>query len=269
MCGRFSLVSDPARLAAELDVVDEASSPPPGLRPGTGPRAPRFNIAPTTTIAVLCRDVPAAVDSGGGDAPPRGAAEPQQVPLLRAMRWGLVPPWARDSDKVPTLFNARVETAAEKPSFRSAVRRRHCAVPMDGWYEWVPGESGGRRPAKQPFHMSPPDDSGLLMAGLWEVRRDPDDDTVVHQSCTILTTEALGPLTAVHDRMPLVVPDGALGDWLDPQCIGDPRELLDRRRLQEWAEWIRIDPVSTAVSNVRNDGPELVRPIELGGDTLF
>lgn len=267
MCGRFSLASDPALLAAELDAVDEATVPPPGLRPDTGPRSPRFNIAPTTTVAVLCRDVPRAESASDGDRGPQGAAEPERV--LRAMRWGLIPSWARDTDSLPTLFNARVETAAEKPSFRSAVRRRHCAIPMDGWYEWVPADTGGRRGSKQPFHMSPPDGTGLLMAGLWEGRRDPADDTVVELSCTILTTEAVGPLAAVHDRMPLVVPPGALDEWLDPQRSGDPRELVDRGRLTDWAEWIAIEPVSTAVSNVRNDGPELVRPVELGGDTLF
>lgn len=258
MCGRFSLSSDPAQLAVELDAVDEASAPPPGLWPDQPPRAPRFNIAPTTTIPVL-------------------ASDDRRERLVRAMRWGLVPSWARDTTKLPTLFNARVETAAEKPSFRAAVSRRHCVIPMDGWYEWVPGEAatpGGRAGPKQPFHMTLPGDEGLLMAGLWEARRDPEDESVTQLSCTILTTEALGPLRRVHDRMPLVVDPSVLEDWLDPSTIRDPRELVDGAGgdLAQWAESVEISPVSRAVSSVRNDGPELVRPLDPGGaaeETLF
>ncbi|GAA1705635.1 MULTISPECIES: SOS response-associated peptidase [Dietzia] len=264
MCGRFSLSSDPARLAVELDAVDEASSPPPGLWPDRGPVSPRFNIAPTTTVPALVLDAPRErLDDPAG---------PRRI--LRAMRWGLVPSWARDPGRLPTLFNARVETAFEKPSFRTAVARRHCVVPMDGWYEWVPGEPatpGGRAGPKQPFHMSLPGDEGLLMAGLWEARRDPGDQTVTQLSCTILTTEALGPLRRVHDRMPLVVHPSVVSDWLDPSVIGDPRALVDGAGgdLGQWADSVEIRPVSRAVSNVRNEGPELVRPVDPSAGMLF
>lgn len=278
MCGRFSLSSDPARLAVELDAVDEASAPPPGLAPAEGPLAPRFNIAPTTTIPVLALDIPrerydegrahaAAGAAGGADA-----AAPTRV--MRAMRWGLVPSWARDSQKLPNLFNARVETAFEKPAFRAAVRRRHCVIPMDGWYEWVPGgpaTPGGKAGPKQPFHMSMPGDRGLLMAGLWETRRDPDDESVTQLSCTILTTEAVGPLRQVHERMPLVVSPDILADWLDPGVTGDPRALVDGAGydLAQWADAVEIRPVSRAVSGVRNDGPELVRRVDPDEGMLF
>ncbi|MFL0579745.1 SOS response-associated peptidase [Dietzia sp. 179-F 9C3 NHS] len=261
MCGRYSLTSDPAQLAMELDAVDRASAPPPGLWPAEPPRSPRYNIAPTTTIPVLARE---ALDEGAGP-----------VRVLHAMRWGLVPSWVREGDRLPTLFNARVETAFAKPSFRAAVRRRHCVVPMDGWYEWVPGEPGpgGKPGPKQPYWMSLPGDEGLLMAGLWEARRDPADESVTQLSCTILTTEALGPLRAVHDRMPLVVDPAVLSDWLDPAAIGDPRALVDGAGgdLGEWADRVEIRPVSRAVSSVRNEGPELVRPLAPGPaeETLF
>ncbi|EYT64112.1 hypothetical protein H483_0105595 [Dietzia sp. UCD-THP] len=264
MCGRFSLSSDPARLAVELDAVDEASSPPPGLWPDRGPVSPRFNIAPTTTIPALVLDAP------------RERLDPSGTPrrVLRSMRWGLVPSWARDPVRLPTLFNARVETAFEKPSFRTAVARRHCVVPMDGWYEWVPGQpatSGGRAGPKQPFHMSLPGTEGLLMAGLWEARRDPTDQSVTQLSCAILTTEALGPLRRVHDRMPLVVDPSVVSDWLDPSVIGDPRALVDGAGgdLGRWADRVEIRPVSRAVSNVRNEGPDLVRPVDPTAGMLF
>lgn len=266
MCGRFSLFSDPARLALELDAIDEASAPPPGLVPAEGPRSPRFNIAPTTTIPVLALDIPR--ERYGEEQ----EASPQRV--VRAMRWGLVPSWVRQGQKLPILFNARVETAFEKPSFRAAVSRRHCVIPMDGWYEWVPGEPatpGGKAGPKQPFHMRMPGDRGLLMAGLWEARRDPEDESLTQLSCTILTTEALGPLRQVHERMPLVVSPEVLADWLDPGVIGDPRALVDGAGydLAQWADAVEIHPVSRAVSNVRNDGPELVRPVDPDDGMLF
>lgn len=286
MCGRFSLSSDPALLAVELDAVDEATSPPPGLFPASAPRAPRFNIAPTTTIPVLALDVPrserlvepagTAATAGQGATPGPGAAAGTATPrrVLRAMRWGLVPSWAGDSQRLPNLFNARVETAYSKPSFRSAVARRHCVIPIDGWYEWVAGEPatpGGKAGPKQPYFMSLPGDRGLLMAGLWETRRDPVDETVTQLSCTILTTEALGSLRRVHDRMPLVVRPEVLGDWLDPAVMRDPRALVDGAGgdLGEWAESVEIRPVSRAVSTVRNDGPELVRPVDPAEGMLF
>lgn len=269
MCGRFSLSSDPAQLAMELDAVDEASAPPPGLVPDAGPRAPRFNIAPTTTIPVLTLDVPR-------ERLDEAAAPDGPVRVMRAMRWGLVPSWTKESARLPNLFNARVETAFEKPSFRAAVARRHCVIPMDGWYEWVPGATaapgvagapGGKPGPKQPFHMSMPGDEGLLMAGLWEARRDPTDEAITQLSCTMLTTEALGPLRQVHHRMPLVVHPGVLSDWLDPAVMADPRALVDGAggSLEQWAHSVEIRPVSRAVSSVRNEGPELVRPIEPAG----
>ena len=201
-----------------------------------------------------------------------GPAAPRRV--LRAMRWGLVPSWTKESQRLPTLFNARVETAASKPAFRAAVARRHCVVPMDGWYEWVPGEPaapGAKAGPKQPYFMSLPGDRGLLMAGLWEARRDPVDPSVSQLSCTILTTEALGPLRRVHDRMPLAVHPDLVADWLDPAVIGDPRALVDGAGgdLGEWAESVEIRPVSRAVSNVRNEGPELVRPVDPTEGMLF
>lgn len=264
MCGRYSLQSDPAQLAVDLDALDLASSPAAGNVPSEGPRAPRFNIAPTTTIPAL-------------------AAGGERRELL-AMRWGLVPSWTKDPRDLPNLFNARSETAASKPSFRSAVRRRHAVVPMDGWYEWVPAPApheGGTKGPKQPFFMSLPGEAGLHMAALWERWTMPtaDDDAApdlfahaesgdaqpaperVMYSCAILTTEALGPLRAVHHRMPLVVPPEKLDAWLDPEVITDPLDLVDADELTAWAETIEIRPVSRAVSNVRNDGPELLDPV--------
>lgn len=250
MCGRYNLTSDPAQLAVELDAVDEAGTPPPRFSPSSGPRAPRYNIAPTTTIPVLARDVPEGHE---------GPAER----VLRAMRWGLVPSWAKPDKKLPNLFNARVESASEKPSFRAAVRRRHCVVPMDGWYEWVPGSetAGGKPGPKQPYYMTSTDGTGLLMAGLWEARTAPDDPDITELSCTILTTAAEGRLQRVHERMPLVVPENMCDAWLDPTVIGDPREIVDAVDLGARAETLELRPVSRAVSSVRNDGPELIRPL--------
>lgn len=109
------------------------------------------------------------------------------------------------------------------------------------------------------------------MAGLWEARQDPNDESITQLSCTILTTEALGSLRQVHDRMPLVVSPEIVSDWLDPTVIGDPRALVDGAGgdLAQWAESVEIRPVSRLVSNVRNDGPELVRPVGPDEGMLF
>ena len=143
MCGRFSLSSAPAQLALELDAVDEASAPPVGLHPDTAPPTPRFNIAPTTTVPVLTLDVPReSLDEAVGPAAPRR--------VLRAMRWGLVPSWTKESQRLPTLFNARVETAASKPAFRAAVARRHCVVPMTAGTSGYPVNPPPRAPRRSP-----------------------------------------------------------------------------------------------------------------------
>jgi putative SOS response-associated peptidase YedK len=170
-----------------------------------------------------------------------------------------VPHWAKDPSGAARLINARVETAHEKPSFREAFARRRCLLPADGYYEWV-GEKNDRRP----YFIRSAGGGGLTMAGLFEFWRDPtrdrDDPGAWLGTCTILTTTASDSLGHIHDRQPLFVSPDAYTAWLDPSA-SDPAWL---RTLLATApgSGLAAVPVSKAVNDVRNSGPELIEPIE-------
>ena len=200
------------------------------------------------------------------------------VRSIRVMRWGLVPHWAKDPKIGSRLINARAESAGRKPAFRDALARRRCLLPADGWYEWQRSNSpsgsfhsGSFRSgsSKQPFFITPADGSGLAMAGLWSTWRLPPAEPAIRLpghtappvvSCAVLTTDAVGPLAEIHDRMPLILPDQAWRAWLDPDS-DDPGGLLAPPP-EQLVHALELRPVSTAVNNVRHDGPELVERVE-------
>jgi putative SOS response-associated peptidase YedK len=166
------------------------------------------------------------------------------------------------------MINARMETVAEKPAYKRAFAVRRCLLPADGYFEWYPTEEKTKagKPRKQPFFIHPVDGGILAMAGLYEIWKDPtraeDDPELFRWTCTVLTTQAEDDLGDIHDRMPLMVPRDRWGAWLDP-ALSDRDELLP---LLEPAAPGRLEafPVSTLVSNVRNNGPELLEPLPLG-----
>lgn len=263
MCGRYAVTTDPAKLAAEIDAVNEVPAvqetplqqTPAEETDRDEPRSPRppgtnYNVAPTTTVmSVVKRHSP---------------DNPDDAPLLRirAMRWGLVPVWAKEVGKGPLLFNARAETAAEKSSFRSSVKSRRCLIPMDGWYEWQKGPAGANgKPTKIPYFMSPKDGTRLFMGGLWSVWRPKDAPrgTEPLLSCTILTADAVGDLRDIHDRMPLIMPFEHWDDWLNPDHTA-PDELFAAPS-EEVAAAIDIREVPPLVNRVANNGPELLSPV--------
>jgi len=211
MCGRFAVTTDPARLAARIDAVDETG------RPFT----PNYNVAPATDIAAVLAD---------------------DRRRIRLLRWGLVPPWAKDGAR--PLINARAETLTTSPAFRSAARQRRCLVPMDGYYEWRPAAEGAAR--KTPFYFFRADGSPLLVAGLWDARPTP--------SCTIVTTAAPARFADVHDRMPLILGAADWDRWLDP---GEPAPA-DLLAGAPDVGGIELREVSTLVNRVANNGPELI-----------
>jgi putative SOS response-associated peptidase YedK len=261
MCGRYAVTTDPATLAAELDALNEV--PARYERSGGDPQAKRvaanYNVAPTNQVLTLV-----SRHDEEGDTPRR---------RIRSMRWGLVPHWSKDPSKGPVLFNARSESVAEKASFRTAMKSKRCLVPMDGWYEWKVGESqaAGKRAAKQPFFMTPADGSRLCMAGLWSVWHPPGEraeDAEPLLSCAILTTDSVGPLAEVHDRMPLIMTPDKWDRWLDPDHRADD-ELLAPPSVAV-AQSIEIRPVRPLVNSVRNNGAELVERLdEQWSETLF
>ncbi|WP_110182617.1 SOS response-associated peptidase [Nocardioides solisilvae] len=247
MCGRYASSRRPEDLVEEFEV---ATSRVPA------PLAADWNVAPTKEVYAVLERPPR---STGRDEEP---AERQ----LRVLTWGLVPSWAKDPSIGNRMINARVETVAEKPAFRKAFAARRCLLPADGYYEWYPTSALTRagKPAKQPFFIRPRDHGVLAMAGLYEIWRDPtrdeDDPARFRWTCTVLTTEAEDDLGHIHDRMPLTVDRERWAEWLDPTASGaDLRGLLTPAapgRLEAY-------PVATLVSNVRNNGPELVEPLPL------
>jgi putative SOS response-associated peptidase YedK len=169
--------------------------------------------------------------------------------VLDTARWGLVPPWAKDTRGGARMINARSETVATSPAFAPSFARRRCLVPADGWFEWV--RSGKER---QAYYMTPADGSALALAGIWS----PWGPEAL-LTCSVLTTAAIGGLARVHDRMPLILPRERWADWLAGG--GDPGELLQPMTQSELAT-IELRPVGPAVGNVRNNGAHLIEPLE-------
>jgi len=155
---------------------------------------------------------------------------------------------------------------AEKPAYRRAFAARRCLLPADGYFEWYPTEEKTKagKPRKQPFFIRPEDGGVLAMAGLYEIWRDPtreeDDPERFRWTCTVLTTEAEDAVGHIHDRMPLAVDPDRWKAWLDPETPKD--SLLDLLVPAQQGNLVAY-PVSTAVGNVRNNGPELVEPLPL------
>ncbi|WP_407287858.1 SOS response-associated peptidase [Streptomyces sp. BP-8] len=239
--------------------------------------APSWNVAPTDPVHVVL------------ERPLKGEAAaafpPGPVRQLRTLKWGLVPSWSKSPEGAARMINARSETVHEKPSFRQAFATRRCLLPGDGYFEWVTDaaerqlEEQGRkkRSRKQPYFVTPADGSVMAMAGLYEFWRDrtlPGDHPLAWWvTCTVVTTEAEttplagadggeGPqsLAEIHPRMPLALTPDRWDAWLDPART-DPDAL--RGLLSPPPPGLmRAYPVPTEVSNVRNNGPELLTELD-------
>lgn len=159
--------------------------------------------------------------------------------------------------KAHRLINARADKVATSPAFRSAVRSKRCLVPMDGWYEWRvdPDATPGRPNAKTPFFLHRHDGALLFTAGLWSVWKSYRSAPPL-LSCTVITTDAVGELAEIHDRMPLLLAEEDWDDWLNPDAPPDPELLARPPDVRD----IALRQVSTLVNNVRNNGPELLEP---------
>lgn len=241
MCGRYYLVTSIETIARLFGV--NLNRPTPTL-------SPRYNIAPQQMIPVV------RGGASGGD----GARE------IAMVSWGFVPSWTKDLKDARKPINARCETAAQTPMFRSAVRERRCIVPADGWYEWQVDPATGQ---KTPQLMRVLDEAGnpacFAMAGVWEGWRSREPDParrIEHESCAIITTPAAKACAHVHDRMPAILPmDGstrAIDRWLDPN-EKDAAALASLLVPFETAT-LAITRVSRRVNSPRNEGKELIEP---------
>lgn len=220
MCGRFAL------FAAGDEVAKRFQLPEPTLF------EPRYNIAPTQPVASV-----------------RATATGHELAWLR---WGLIPSWVTDPAIGNRLINARCETVAEKPSFRSAFRQRRCLVPASGFYEWQKRGAG----RKQPYFIRPHDGGLFALAGLWERWHDPQGELV--ETCTILTTEANQLMRPLHDRMPVIVDPASDSVWLDPRSSADALRSLF---VPFGSERMEAIAVSSWVSDPKHEGPKCVAPV--------
>ncbi|TDD84730.1 SOS response-associated peptidase [Actinomadura rubrisoli] len=265
MCGRYATSRARQELLDEfqvqLDAVDEDIQPD-------------YNVAPT-------KQVPAVLTRRPRDAP----EEEEAVRQLRTLRWGLVPSWAKDLSIGSRMINARVETAHEKPSYRRAFAKRRCLLPADGYFEWyvlqdqdqdaaadpAKAQKKSKKPQKQPFFIRPKDGAVMAIAGLYELWKSPEDEWV--WTCTVITTDAPDDLGRIHDRMPMIVEPDRWEAWLDPALteVEEVRGLL----VPAMAGTMDAYPVSKAVNNVKNNGPQLIEPSTNGdssgnhSDTLY
>lgn len=221
MCGRYASARSVDDIASAFGIRDGDVEDPP---------AADWNIAPT-------KDVPAVLV--------RGTRR-----VLTSVRWGLVPSWADDPSIGPRLINARIETVADKPAFKSALESRRCLLPADGWYEWATRPDGSR----QPYFLTPVDGSVLAFAGLWETWYDAEGRPLV--TATVLTGAAPADLAGVHDRAPVVLGPDHWDAWLDPRTA-DAHKLVTPTTTGV----VVPHPVSDAVGDVRSNGPQLTERI--------
>lgn len=222
MCGRYALYGPISRLSERFAASIDALPADFG---------PRYNAAPMQMLPVV-RQRP------GGER------------VAHLLRWGLLPGWAKDPGIATRLINARAETLAEKPAFRTAYRARRCIVPASGFYEWkaVPG-------GKQPYYIQPANDELFGLAGLWERWTRPEGTPI--DTFTVITTAANATMQALHERMPVILQPADYGPWLS-------RDTAPERLGQLLAPcpdgMLSMHPVSKAVGNVRNEGARLIAP---------
>ena len=219
MCGRYSLIADIGELQERF-----------GFDGSELTHTPRYNVAPTQMALTV---------TNGSER--RGSY----------MRWGLIPSWAKSASVGTRMINARAETVAEMPSFRTALQRRRCLVLADGFYEWQ-GKGSSRRPMRITMASGEP----FAFAGLWDAWRDPKGEVV--RSCAIITTSANESLSPIHDRMPVILPRELESLWLDHD-IQDPAALDGILRPYP-ADAMEAYEVSSLVNSPANDGPEVVVP---------
>jgi putative SOS response-associated peptidase YedK len=231
MCGRFAFTASLEELLAVFGLLDVENFPP------------RYNIAPTQPILLVI--------AGSGREP--GSNLPDRRAMLA--RWGFIPSWTKDPNDLPAHFNARSETAAEKASFKAAMRHRRVLIPASGFYEWR--RAGDRH--SQAFWVRPRHGGIVAFAGLMETYAEPGGSEI--DTAAILTTAASGDIAHIHDRMPVVIKPEHFEKWLDCRT-SEPRDVAHLLRPPEEGVFEAI-PVSDKVNKVANTGPDLQQRVEI------
>jgi putative SOS response-associated peptidase YedK len=220
MCGRYTITSPPEAIRALFRYEQQPNFPA------------RHNVSPTQPIPIV-----------------RLANGKRQFALVR---WGLLPSWVKDPRSFSLIINARGESVLDKPAFQAAMRRRRCLIPADGFYEWR-GE-GGR---KQPYYIRLKTGEPMALAGVWETWTGPNGEEL--ETAAIVTTTANRQLSAIHHRMPVIVPPEAFDFWLD--CAEADAETAAALIVPAGEGLLEVYPVSTAVNRVANDMPALIEPV--------
>jgi putative SOS response-associated peptidase YedK len=218
MCGRYTLRTPVDSLVGTFEIEEYPSS-----------ITPNYNVAPTQEVAAVVED--------------------DDKRKLEMFHWGLIPSWAKDPAIGNKMINARAETVSEKPSFRSAFKKRRCLILADGFYEWKKTDDG-----KQPYHVKMEDGSPFAFAGLWETWKDGPEI----RSCTIITTEANDLMNEIHHRMPVILPPEDYDMWLDPDF--EEKEALTSLLKPYPADAMEAYPVSKRVNKPSNNEPSVVEP---------
>ena len=235
MCGRFALSAMLTDIAEEFSTSAEPNRTLPV----------DWNIKPTQDIYIV---------------------KNQEITIAS---WGLIAPWSKNSNDAlrsqSQAINARSESVHEKPTFRNAFRQRRCLVPATGYYEWA--TELGRYKTKQPVFISRDDEKLLAFAGIFDRWISPEGE--IRDSVAIITRDAVGDLAKVHNRMPLFLPRERWGAWMDSN-VTDVEEIRTLMQVPDPDAHLRYWRVSTLVNSIRNNGAELIAPIELGEpETLF
>lgn len=223
MCGRLALTTPPDAVRDFFDYTDRPNFPP------------RYNIAPTQPIATVRYEY--------------GSRR------FHLVRWGLIPSWVKDPSDFTLLINARAETAAEKPSFRAAMRHHRCLIPTSGFYEWRRTSEG-----KQPFWIRPADGDVMAFAGLWDTWSDPDGGDM--DTGAILTIQSNRMMSEIHHRMPVIVKPDAFETWLDTANV-EAREAK-KMFVPIDDDYLVATPISTRVNKVVNDDADIQNPVDVG-----
>ena len=241
MCGRYALSKLPSELIEEFEITAGHAG---GILPAD------WNITPTREIYII-RD------------------NSDQKRELANVSWGLIAPWSKDRTEAvrsqSQAINARTETVHEKPTFRSAFKSRRCLIPATGYYEWA--TELGKYETKQPFYIHSSDSNKTLaLAGIYD--RWVDTNGEIFESAAIITREAQDFLATIHHRMPTFLPQDRWATWLDPK-LNNVEEIRSLLEFPNPTSNLSADPVSSAVNSIRNNGPQLIAPIELGEPTTL
>lgn len=249
MCGRYAQTADMRQLMEAFEAGPSASS-----------LALNWNIAPTNPIYIVRAQNPSVID-------PDGIKKYERT--LATVSWGLIGPWITDAQEARAsqsrAINARSESIHEKPTFRNAFRQSRCLIPASGYYEWA--TALGQYSPKQPFYIHARDNTQLSIAGIWS--RWISGSGEITETASIITQEAQGELSLIHNRMPVFMPRNRWDLWLDPANT-QVEELKALMQVQAPDSIVVAHPVSNAVNSIKNNGQELTNEIPLGEpETLF